>query len=279
MRVTGNEYYSGSRQETTMKVTRKIIHIDEERCDGCGICIPSCAEGALQIRDGKARLVSDKYCDGLGACLGTCPRDAITIIEREANEFDQEAVEGHLRLQEQTPCEPAPAMPCGCPSTLIQSFVEEDPCKEANHPVVQDTTQSSLTHWPVQIRLVPPKAPFLKGADLLITADCTPVAYPRFHELLKGKVVLVGCPKFDDIAAYTEKFVHIFKANDIGSITVVVMEVPCCQGLPRALSTALSTAGKDIPLEVRVISTRGEIMDTTHTHTAADTGILAIESR
>ena len=261
-----------------MKSTRTIIHIDEECCDGCGICIPSCAEGALELRDGKARLVSDTYCDGLGACLGTCPRDAITIIERAADEFDQEAVENHLRSQENPSVEPEPAMPCGCSSTLIQSFTEEAPCTKANHPVVQDTTPSVLSHWPVQIRLVPSNAPFLKGADLLIAADCTPVAYPQFHELLKGKVVLIGCPKFDDITAYTEKFVQILTQNDIASITVVIMEVPCCRGLPRVLSTALSIAGKHFPVEVSVISTRGEFMEAAHLHTSVGSGLREVAS-
>lgn len=244
-----------------MKVKRKIIRIDEEECDGCGSCVPACAEGAIQIVDGKAKLTAEKYCDGLGACLGECPRDALKIIECEVDEFDQAAVDKHMRSRETAQISEAPAMACGCPSTLIQSFATPQSCKEANKPIVQTDSTSYLSHWPVQIRLVPPTAPFLKEADLLIAADCTPVAYPQFHkDFLKEKVVLVGCPKFDDAEIYTQKFAQIFREADIRSITVLVMEVPCCQGLPVIILKAMNLAEKRIPLEKIVIARNGEIL-------------------
>lgn len=244
-----------------MKVKRKIIRIDEEKCDGCGLCVPSCAEGAIQLVDGKARLVADKYCDGLGACLGECPRGALNVIEREAEDFDEKSVEKHLASQKEKQLPEAPAMACGCPSTLIQSFTSPKSCQKANEPAAQTGGDSALSHWPVQIRLVPPSAPFLKGADLLVAADCTPVAYPRFHDdFLQGKVVLVGCPKFDNVEEYTEKFAAIFREADIRSITVLVMEVPCCQGLPVIIQKGINLAGKKIPLEKVVIGRSGEVL-------------------
>jgi NAD-dependent dihydropyrimidine dehydrogenase PreA subunit len=244
-----------------MKEKRKIIEIDENRCDGCGMCVPSCAEGAIQIVDGKARLVADKYCDGLGACLGECPKDALKIVEREAEVFDQAAADGHVASQKSSSVSESIPMACGCPSTMIQTFSTPGRCEKANEPVSQSTGVSALTHWPVQIRLVPPTAPFLKGADLLVAADCTPFAYPRFHEdFLKGRAVLVGCPKLDDAQAYVEKFAEIFQKADVKSVTVLVMEVPCCQGLPVILQRAMVTAGKEIPLEKVVISSRGEVI-------------------
>ena len=244
-----------------MKVTRKIIQIDEELCDGCGQCVPSCAEGAIEIVDGKARIVADKYCDGLGACLGECPNDALTVIEREADDFDEQAVEEYLKEKEKT-APPAQPVDGGCPSARIRNFIPSPPCQAANVPVTQSSASSELSHWPIQIHLVPPTAPFLKGADLLVAADCTPVAYPNFHQdFLKGKVVMVGCPKFDDVDEYIRKFTDIFKEADIKSITSVVMEVPCCSGLPMIIKKAMEDAGKDIPLEEAVISTRGEILE------------------
>lgn len=243
-----------------MKVMRKIIQIDEERCDGCGQCVPSCAEGAIEIVDGKARIVADKYCDGLGACMGDCPNDALTVIEREAEDFDEEAVEEYLKEKEKTAPPAEQPITGGCPSSKIQNFIPSTPCQAANAPVGQSSASSSeLSHWPIQIHLVPPTAPFLKGADLLIAADCTPVAYPDFHQdFLKGKVVMVGCPKFDDVDGYIQKFTDIFKEADIKRITAVVMEVPCCSGLPTIIKKAMEAAGKNIPLEEVVISTRGE---------------------
>ena len=247
-----------------MKVKRKIIQIDEAKCDGCGGCVPSCAEGALQIVDGKAKLTAEVYCDGLGACLGECPQDALKVIEREAEDFDEIAVEKHL---EQMKTEPSPkiheqpAMACGCPSTHIQTFTPASPPRGAKPPVPTQSDPSALTHWPVQIRLVPPTAPFLKGADLLVAADCTPIAYPNFHrDFLNGKVVMVGCPKFDDVQTYIQKFADIFRTAGIKSVEVVTMEVPCCQGLPVIVKKGLELSGKKIPLEQVVISTRGEVL-------------------
>jgi len=244
-----------------MKVKRKIIEIDEKLCDGCGLCVPSCAEGAIQVVDGKARLVADKYCDGLGACLGECPRGALKIVDREAEEFDQVAADEYVASQKSAGVSEAMPMACGCPSTVIRTFSAHVPCETANSPVIQREGVSALTHWPVQIRLVPPTAPFLKGADLLVAADCTPFAYPRLHEdFMGGRVVLVGCPKLDDAQAYVEKFAEIFRKGDVKSVTVLVMEVPCCQGLPVIIQKGMVMGGKEIPLEKVVISTRGEIM-------------------
>lgn len=238
-----------------MKVMRKIIEIDDELCDGCGQCVPSCAEGAIEVVDGKARIVAEQYCDGLGACLGECPNGALKIVEHEADDFDEEAVEIYLKEKANKPVEVPLA--CGCPSTQIQTLIPVSPAGET----VAGGTASTLSHWPVQINLVPPTAPFLKGADLLIAADCVPVAYPNFHQdFLKGKVVMVGCPKFDDVEGYIRKFTEIFKIADIKSVTSLVMEVPCCSALPVILEKAMDAAGKTIPLEQVVISTRGEVL-------------------
>lgn len=250
-----------------MKSTRKIIQIDEEKCDGCGLCVPSCAEGAIRIVDGKARLVAEKYCDGLGACLGECPQGALVVIDAEADPFDEAAAKELVRtrrgMTHERPSDKTAAertLPCGCPSTLMQTFTPQTACDRANVPVAQPGPGlSALTHWPVQIRLVPPTAPFLRGADLLVAADCTPVAYPRFHdELLRGKTVLLGCPKFDDAEEYVKKFAAIFETAAIRSVTIAVMEVPCCQGLPVIVRKGMALAKKEIPIEVVVISTRGE---------------------
>jgi ferredoxin len=239
-----------------MKSARKIIRIDEEKCDGCGLCVPSCAEGAIRLVDGKARLVAEKYCDGLGACLGECPRGALTVVDAVADPFDEEAAKELVRAGLGN----GKALPCGCPSTLMQTFAPQTGCDRTNVPASQPGSGvSALAHWPVQIRLVPPTAPFLRGADLLVAADCTPAAYPRFHDdLLRGKTLLLGCPKFDDAEAYVQKFAAIFETAAIKSITIVVMEVPCCQGLPIIVRKAMALAGKVIPLEVVVITTRGE---------------------
>ncbi len=238
-----------------MKVKRKIIHIDDELCDGCGVCIPSCAEGALEIVDGKARMVSEKFCDGLGACLGECPNGALTVVEREAEDFDEEAVEAYLREKEND-ANAEPERMTGCPSSQIQTRIPSAEKASSGERAAED---SQLTHWPVQIRLVPPTAPFLKGADILVAADCVPVACPNFHrDYLKGKVVLVGCPKFDEVNEYVRKFVDIFNQADIRSITALIMEVPCCSGLPWIVKKALKVSGKTIPMEEVVIGTGGE---------------------
>lgn len=244
-----------------MKVMRKIVEIDEELCDGCGRCVPSCAEGALRIVDGKARLVKDIYCDGLGACLGECPAGALTVIERQADEFDEEAVEAYLSAKEEEEPTREAAMACGCPSSQIQSFAPEEP-RGDGPPVKDESRPSALSHWPVQIRLVPPTAPFLKGAHLLVAADCTPVAYPDFHrDFLKGKTVMVGCPKFDDAREYVQKFADIFRIADIKSVTVVMMEVPCCRGLPVIVEKGMELAGRKIPVEKVIINAHGEILE------------------
>jgi len=244
-----------------MKVTRKIIEIDDELCDGCGQCVPSCAEGAIEIVNGKAELVADNYCDGLGACLGECPTGALTIVERKAEAFDEVAVNKHLNSTKQRDEPLEPTLPCGCSSAEIESF---EPCsshQNALPPLIGGPTASALSHWPAQIQLVPPDAPFLKKADLLIAADCTPFAYGNFHEdFLKGRVALVGCPKFDDVNSYIHKFADIFSANDINSILVLVMEVPCCRGLPKIVEKALEMTKKSFPAKVVEISRRGTIL-------------------
>lgn len=238
-----------------MKVMRKIIEIDDELCDGCGECVPSCAEGAIEVIDGKARIVADKYCDGLGACMGDCPNGALRIIEREADDFDEEAVEVFLKEKESKPEQAKASISQGCPSTQVQTFI----------PSKADTdktpTDSQLSHWPIQIHLIQPTAPFLKGADLLVAADCTPAAFPGFQNLLKGKAVMIGCPKFDDVQGYIDKFTDIFKTAGIKSITTLIMEVPCCSGLPVILKKALEASGKKIPMEQIVVSTAGAILD------------------
>ncbi len=246
-----------------MKVTRKIIKIDEELCDGCGNCILACAEGAIQIVEGKAKVIADKYCDGLGACLGDCPQGALEVIEREADEFDEEAVEELLK-QQKADKNAAPAG-CGCPSTALKTFPTagaDHACNCANEAKAQPSGgPSALGHWPVKIRLVPAGAPFLKGSDLLIAADCVPVAVPSFHEqFLTGKTVMTGCPKFDDADGYVEKLAQVFAESGIKSITSVVMEVPCCSGMPIIIKKALERAGVNLPYTEVVVSAQGKII-------------------
>ncbi|HMK61094.1 MAG TPA: 4Fe-4S binding protein [Dissulfurispiraceae bacterium] len=240
-----------------MKTVRKIIEINEELCNGCGECVPNCAEGALKIVDGKAKMVSEIYCDGLGACLGHCPQGALKIVEREAEEFDEHAVEELLKTHGG---KEAPAsVHSGCPGSRLHTF--GSPCQEANRPVSHGEGASALTHWPVQIRLVPPTAPFLKGAHLLVAADCTAYSYADFHgELLAGKALMIGCPKFDDPQEYLSKFVEIFRNAGIRKITVVDMEVPCCSKLPMIVKKAMELSGKSIPMEEIVIGIRGEVL-------------------
>ncbi len=238
-----------------MKILRKIIEIDEELCDGCGQCVPACEEGAIEIVNGKARLVAEKYCDGLGACLGNCPTGALKITEREAEDFDEDAVEEYL-------AEKGKAAPAGatCPSAQVRDLGGIS-CAEANQPVISDAGISRLGHWPIQIRLIPPEAPFLKNAHLLVTADCAAVAYPDFHQrLVSGKVVMLGCPKFDDQQGYVKKFTDIFKKADIQSITCVIMEVPCCSSMMGILDTALKASGSTIAIQKYIISPNGKIV-------------------
>ncbi len=255
-----------------MKAVRKIIEIDEELCDGCGQCVPDCAEGSLKIIDGKAKLVADKLCDGLGACLGSCPTGALKIIERGADEFDEEAVEIFLAEEKkQAEAKAAATMDCGCAYTHIQSFkplpaaTQATPCQSANIPINTlgtDTVDSALTHWPVQIRLIPPHAPFLQNSDILIAADCTAVTIRNFQEkYLEGKIVMMGCPKFDDAESYVQRFAEIIQTCNIRSLTILIMEVPCCSAMNIIIKKAIEKAGKSVPVEQITISTRGKELE------------------
>lgn len=242
-----------------MKVLRKIIEINEELCDGCGQCVPDCAEGALQIVDGKVKMLADKYCDGLGACLASCPRDALRIIERSADEFDEEAVIELLKERKDKGIKAQAA----APSPGLANMKFSTPCQAANKPQVDLTAgnpESSLKQWPVQIRLVPAQAPFLKNGDLLVAADCVPVAYPHFHrDFLADRVIMMGCPKFDDVNGYIKKFVEVFEEAKPRSIKLAIMEVPCCAGMRMIVKEALKQAGQDIPMEEVIVTARGEI--------------------
>lgn len=277
---------------------RSVIRIDEEKCTGCSLCIPNCPEGAIQVIDGKARLVSDLLCDGLGACLGHCPEGAITIEKREAEPYEERAAmesiarQGanvlrahldHLRDHGQNEYLAEALAYCterdieipegfaasrrhehplhaahtgGCPGTGIMSDIGAT-ARAVSGPL--DARPSRLQHWPVQIMLVPPTAPFLKNADVLLAADCVPFAYADFHEeLLRGRVCLVGCPKLDDARLYEEKLAEMFRRNDVRSVTVAHMEVPCCFGLVKLVESAIERTGKRIPLETRMITVRGK---------------------
>src|SRR4030067_2920685 len=244
--------------------TRKIVRIDEEKCNGCGLCIPNCAEGAIQIVDGKARLITDKFCDGLGACLGHCPEDAITIMHREADDFDEKAVEIHLHKKQEAPLrlhpqpqpKPQPEF-TGCPSSRVLQFQFPKPSAESGP---KESTVSQLSQWPVQLKLVPVAAPYFQDADLLVAADCVPFAYPALHhDFLRGKALVVGCPKLGDIQLYRERLTEIFRTNSIKSVTLPFMEVPCCFGLVKATEDAIEASGKHIPLKKVKIGIRGEI--------------------
>lgn len=241
-----------------MKMTRKIIQIDEETCNGCGQCILACAEGALKLVDGKARLVGDILCDGLGACIGECPTGALKIIDREAEEFDEAAVEA--RLKETGPAlghhQGPPTLACGCPSSSIMTFMPKDTQDHAPSDMA-----SQLGHWPVKLQLLAPTAPFLKGSDMLLMADCAGVASPNLHrKLLKGRTVAIACPKLDDVEKHIERLSKILTHAAPRTLTVVHMEVPCCTGLVHAALAALERSGADIPLRHIVIGRRGEIL-------------------
>jgi ferredoxin len=238
-----------------VRTLRKIVKIDEEKCTGCGLCVTACAEGAIQIIDGKARLVSEIYCDGLGACLGECPEDAITIEERYAREFDEEATEAHLQELRAKEKE----LPCGCPGTLAREIKRQ---QAASDQVPAGETPSELTNWPVQLKLVSPAAPYFQNAALLLVADCVPFALADFHaRFLRGKPVVVGCPKLDDAGYYIEKLTEILKCSSVNSLTVVHMEVPCCSGLSYIAARAIEASGKDIPLSDLTITIQGEVLD------------------
>lgn len=236
-----------------MRQPRVVVHIDEALCNGCGECVPSCAEGAIQIIDGKARLMGENLCDGLGACLGHCPQGAITLEERPAAEFDERAVEAHLsRLQR---------IGGGCPGLreidLGQPYAPDSPAA-APAPAREATPARGLNNFPVQLHLVNPQAAAFRGADLLIAADCVAFAMPAFHtELVGSRAVVIGCPKLDDVAAYVEKLTELFTAAAPRSITVARMEVPCCGGLTQIVRHAAQLAGLDVPIVVRVIGAEG----------------------
>lgn len=243
------------------KIARKIVRIDEEKCNGCGLCVPACAEGAIQIVDGKAKLTSETYCDGLGACLGECPQDAITIVERVADEFDEIAVAEHLGHKAKSTC-PGAVETSGCPGAAMRDLRTQRETQPTDRETAEELP-SALANWPVQIHLMPVTAPYLDGAKLTIAADCTPFAYADFHRrFIAGRVVLVGCPKLDDAAAYVDKLTHIFQANDIEEIEVPYMEVPCCGGLVRIVQAALERSGKSIPVTFTKIGIRGDILET-----------------
>jgi len=256
---------------------REMVKIDEEKCDGCGLCVPSCAEGAIQIIDGKARLVADNLCDGLGACLGDCPQGAITIVQREAAEFDEVAVESHLKQigrdsETHQPKSPVQTTGGGCPSAQVKSFAA--PAQGGGCPsarlmnftadqgvVTSDAGQrpSELRQWPVQMHLVPSTAPFLQDAEVLLAADCVPFAYADFHkDMLKGKALLIGCPKLDDGQAYLEKLTQMLVHGSIRKLSVAVMEVPCCSGLVAIARQAVAASGKSIPLEIVTVGIKGD---------------------
>jgi ferredoxin len=246
---------------------RSVVKIDADRCNGCGQCVTACAEGAIEIVGGKARLVSESYCDGLGACLGSCPQDAITVEEREAPEFDEEAVRRHLAGKPEAEADPEP-LPCGCPGTAMRSLgagggcpgsaVASRPAKNAPPPAGPGGG-SQLGHWPVQLRLVPPGAAFLKGADLLIAADCSAYALADIHRrYLSGRAVLVGCPKLDDLEFYRGKLKDIFREARPASITVLRMAVPCCAGIASVAQQARDQVAPGVPLEIHTIAIAGD---------------------
>ena len=236
---------------------RRIIQIDEEKCNGCGECAAACHEGAIGMVNGKAKLLRDDYCDGLGDCLPTCPTGAITFVEREALAYDHEAVQANMAAKKAAS---EGALPCGCPGSMAKSLergAEEPVCRTA--PAAAPV--SRLRQWPVQIKLAPVNAPWFNGARLLVAADCTAYAYANFHEdFIRDRITLVGCPKLDSVD-YSEKLTAILQQNDIRSVTVVRMEVPCCGGIEFAVKKAIQNSGKLLPWQVVTVSTTGEIVD------------------
>ena len=230
---------------------RRIIHIDQDRCNGCGLCAQACHEGAIGMVDGKAKLLRDDYCDGLGDCLPACPTGAITFVEREAAAYDEAAVQVRKNQMKEP-------LACGCPGSQSRAICREEPEQAA---MATGPVASQLRQWPVQIKLAPVNAPYFQGAKLLVAADCSAYAYGNFHnEFMRGKVTLVGCPKLDGVD-YSEKLSEIIRQNDIKSVTVVRMEVPCCGGLEHAVVTALKNSGKMIPWQVVTLSTDGRILE------------------
>ncbi|MBR4023736.1 MAG: 4Fe-4S binding protein [Firmicutes bacterium] len=236
---------------------RQIIHIDEEKCNGCGLCAAACHEGAIDIVDGKAKLVRENFCDGFGDCLPNCPTGAITFETREAPAYDEAAVKRAQEAKEMNEMKHE-HHEGGCPGSKMMQFAHNE---EDNTQVSTAKPVSRLGQWPCQIKLVPTQAPFFDGAKLLIAADCTAYAYANMHEeFMRGKITIIGCPKLDAVD-YTDKLTEIIQNNDIKSVTIVRMEVPCCGGLQRAAENALSNSGKFIPWQVVTISRDGNILD------------------
>jgi len=249
-----------------MKILRNIIEIDDELCNGCGECVPSCAEGAIRIVGGKAVLVEEKFCDGLGACLGHCPTGALRVVQREADDFDEAAVEAHLASGGgPKECAQAPIhTACACPSAAVRHLASETP-EGTGEDIASlgrpGNRQARLSNWPIQIRLVPATAPFLKNADILVAADCTAAAYPDFHQVLvRGRAVLLGCPKLDDAPGAVRRLTEIFKTASVRSVTTVSMEVPCCGGLSVIVKKAMEAAGVKVPVNNVLIGIRGSVL-------------------
>ena len=251
------EYHREVKQnsEEDVKMIRRIIQIDREKCNGCGACAEACHEGAIAMVDGKAELMRDDYCDGLGDCLPACPTGAITFVEREAAAYDEQAV---MENKQKKMRKEGMTLPCGCPGSQSRQIKR----MEESHAGAQCAAQESrLSQWPVQIKLVPVNAPYFDGAKLLIAADCTAYAYAAFHErFIRGHITLVGCPKLDSVD-YAEKLTEIIRENDVKSVTVVRMEVPCCGGLERAAVTALKNSGKFIPWQVVTVTLDGRLKE------------------
>jgi len=250
-------------------VLRNIVKIDEEKCDGCGDCVDACAEGAIKIIDGKAKLVSEIYCDGLGACIGHCPQDAITIEKRKSAEFDEDATKAHLAEEQRVQKQTGPGAPVlqkkrktatfVCPGTKAAKLREKGKPAESG----KEEVRSQLSHWPVQLKLVSPAAPYFANADLLLVADCVPFAMGDFHnKFLKGRSVAVGCPKLDDAEFYVEKLAQILKSNKLNSLAVIHMEVPCCFGLIEIAKKAVALAGVDMAFKDITVALDGSIKET-----------------
>lgn len=234
---------------------RKIITIDEEKCNGCGLCAQACHEGAIGMVNGKAKLLREDYCDGLGDCLPACPTGAISFEEREAPAYNEAAVKAAQVTSVSDP------LPCGCPGTQSKRIRHAAPVTEAAHATGMLHTESQLTQWPVQIKLVPVNAPYFDGANLLVAADCTAYAYGDFHNrFIRGHITLIGCPKLDE-GDYTDKLTAILENNAIKSLTIIRMQVPCCGGIEQAAKTALQRSGKFIPWQVKIVSTDGRVLD------------------
>lgn len=235
-------------------MVRRVIEINEEKCNGCGICVKACHEGAIGLVNGKAKLMRDDYCDGLGDCLPNCPTNAISFIEREAAAYDEAAVKANLARKNAAPADKKPVFH-GCPGSMARTLKHSEPETSSNARV-----NSELSQWPVQIKLVAPNAPYFNGCDLLIAADCTAYAYGNFHnDFIKNRVTLIGCPKLDD-TDYSEKLSVIFAENEINSITLTRMTVPCCGGLVMMVEKAIAASGKNIPLKVVTISPDGALV-------------------